>query len=168
MYFISVSDQCCRNEEFTINVIKLEDDLKKEAKKFENLDTQAGELLHKFDVLGNTCASKIWVAIVVFHEYAYLDKIILGKSEPELSTFIFAETLEEAKKLLKKHPAYLKDIEEIKNCEDIFSDGIDDMDVVDYILGLNDYGGQFAQCLGGFGEVPEKWHSIIRSTMVNR
>ena len=119
-----------------------------------------GQFLHKFKIFGDTHASKIWVIIHVYHEYASLRTLIAGIHEPIISAFIFADTLEEAEHILNTlvYEHIKKDSGEEEEEEEEEEDEDESNRTFIY---LNDNRGS----VGNIGLVPEKWYPLIRKVL---
>lgn len=118
-------------------------------------ETGVSQFLDQFTVVGNPDASNIWCVIAMYHEDTF------PEDEPVMSMFIFAETVEDAKRLVKETPLYQEDIADaVTNHQPGFTkEELDQLDVIEYIFG--DYGDRLSQCIGQFGLVPPQWRSLI-------
>jgi hypothetical protein len=124
----------------------------------EDWEEYVGEFIDKFTKLGDTSSEKIWVLIGRYHEYVITKKELKNGSIPnDISALIFANSLEEVKKLLKTHPAYIADIENV--LKDDPDSGVEDLDVVKYIFG--DDGQQLAQLCGDLVELPQEYRKYV-------
>lgn len=122
------------------------------------------EYIDQMTRLGNpTVGKRIWVLIGIYHEYAIdfmrqlgYDGLVQEVYENDISAIIFANSVDEAKALLKTHPVYLADMGRVKNQVP----DVENEDVLEYIFG--DTGQQLAQLSGNFAEVPpEHYHYFI-------
>ena len=140
------------------------EDILRKASEFY-LGERTGAYISSLDRMGDPNSNKIWVLIGRYHEEILKeDEILDGYIPFDIGLIVFADTEEEAKKIIKTHPTYLQDVQD--TIEAFYYDDdkgqveLHEMDVLDWIFG--DTGQKLAQLCGSFIEVPVEYHYLFR------
>jgi hypothetical protein len=171
MFFITMSSYYNDNSDINFKLQQI-DRIADAVKDHLDQHELCGEFLHKFTLLGNPeTSNNIWVLIGIYHETSDVVAVLKGEYQNDITALIFANSLEEAKELLKTHPVYLKDVEETVNNTDVDRkqeeiNEIRQMDVLNYIFG--DTGNTLAQLCGNFSQVATEHVELIKEIVKNQ